>query len=139
MKKFFKYFFLIILAIIILSFFFDLNTAHIEDVKICNTLNTNQCTMDKPVFDVSTPQIVVSCKLKNPPMETRVQFSWFYISDGRTEIDAVVINSGEEIGTLDMNSSLNKPSNGWPEGDYEVIIKILDTEKEPITKQFWVK
>jgi len=139
MKKFFKYFFLIILAIIILSFFFDLNTAHIEDVKICNTLNTNQCTKDKPVFDVSTPQIVVSCKLKNPPMETRIQFSWFYISDGRTEIDADVVNSGEEIGTLDINSSLNKPSNGWPEGDYEVIIKILDTEKEPITKQFWVK
>ncbi len=139
MKKFFKYFFLVILALIILSFFFDFNTAHIEDVKMCNTLNTNQCTNDKPVFDVNTPQIAVSCKLENPPMGTQVQFSWFYISDGRTEIDAVVVNSGEEIGTLDLNSSLNKPSNGWPKGDYEVIIKILDTEKDPIVKSFWVK
>ena len=139
MKKFFKYFFLVILAIIVLSFFFDLNSAHIEDVKICKTLNSDQCTNDKPVFDVNTAQIVISCKLKNPPMETRVQFSWFFISDERTEIDAVVVNSGEEIGTLDLNSSLNKPSNGWPKGDYEVVIQILDTEKEPIRKQFWVR
>jgi len=139
MKKFFKYFFLVILAIIVLSFFFDLNSAHIEDVKICKTLNSNQCTNDKPVFDVNTAQIVISCKLKNPPMETRVQFSWFFISDERTEIDAVVVNSGEEIGTLDLNSSLNKPSNGWPKGDYEVVIQILDTKKEPIRKQFWVR
>lgn len=139
MKKFFKYFFLVILAIIVLSFFFDLNSAHIEDVKICKTLNSNQCTNDKPVFDVNTAQIVISCKLKNPPMETRVQFSWFFISDERTEIDAVVVNSGEEIGSLDLNSSLNKPSNGWPKGDYEVVIQILDTKKEPIRKQFWVR
>ncbi|NOR87055.1 MAG: hypothetical protein GQ527_05550 [Bacteroidales bacterium] len=139
MKKFIKYFLLLILGIIILSFFFDMNSAHIEEVKICTQLDANQCAMDKPVFDVNTPQIVVSCKLENPPMGTEVEFSWYYITGGKTKIDAVVVNNGEEIGNINLNSSLNMPSNGWPTGDYEVVIKILNTEKEPIIKNFWVK
>ena len=139
MKKFFKYLFLVILAIIVLSFFFDMNSAHIEEVKICTTLDANQCINDKPVFDVNTPEIFVSCKLENPPMDTDVEFSWFYLTDGRTEITSVVLNNREEIGNLDLHSSLSMPSNGWPVGDYEVIIRILDTEKEPDVKSFWVK
>ena len=139
MKKFFKYLFLIIIGIIILSFFFDLNSAHIEDVKMCNSLGSNECTSDKPVFKPNTAQIFISCKLENPPMDTKVEFTWYYLMDGRTKIDAVIINSGEEIGTINLHSSLNQPNNGWPLGDYEVVIKILETEKDPIIKSFWIE
>ena len=139
MKKLFKYLFLIIIGIIIQSCSFDLNSAHIEDVRMCISLESNQCTSDKPVFKTNTAQIFISCKLKNPPNDTQVEFAWFYISEGRTKIDAVVVNSGEEIGTIDLNSSLNQPNNGWPMGDYEVVISILDTEKEPIVKSFWIQ
>lgn len=139
MKKFLKYFFLLILAIIVLSFFFDLDSSHIEDIKICEQLQDSQCNNDKAVFDVNSPQIVVSCKLANAPIDTEVEFAWYYINNGKTKIDAVVVNSGEEIGTLNLNSSLNRPNNGWPIGDYEVIITILNTEKEPTVKSFWVK
>lgn len=139
MKKFFKYFILIILAIVVLSFFFDLNSAHIEDVKICNSLSGNECVSDIPEFDINTSQIVVSCKLENPPMDTDVEFAWFYLSNGRTEIDRVKVSNKDEIGNLNLHSSLNRPNSGWPLGDYEVVITILDTEKEPIIKSFWVK
>ena len=139
MKKFLKYFLLTILAIVILSFFFDLNSAHIENVQMCTQLANSECNMDKPVFDVNTPQIVISCSLENPPMDTRVQFSWFYTGNGRHEIDNVEVTNGDEIGKVNMNSTLGKPTNGWPIGDYEVVIKILETEKDSIVKRFWVK
>lgn len=137
MKKFFKHLILIILAAIVLSCEFD--SSHIEEVKMCTSLESNQCSQDKPVFDVNTPQIVVSCELKNAPTDTQVEFSWFYTTGGQTKIDAVVLSSGDQIGTLNLNSSLNRPNNGWPEGDYEVVIKILNTKKDPIIKKFWVK
>ena len=116
-----------------------MNDAHIGNVKMCTQLTNSECNMDKPDFDVNTPQIAISCSLENPPMDTRVQFSWFYTSDGRQEIDNVEVSNGDEIGDVNMNSTLKKPTNGWPIGDYEVVIKILDTEKDPIVKKFWVK
>lgn len=139
MKKFFKYLVLVIFLVIVLSFFFDLNTAHIEEVKICDRISGSICQVDKPIFETNTPQIYVSCELKNPPGETQVQFSWYFIENERTKIDSVVLNNEDEIGNVDMYSSLNRPNNGWPKGDYEVIIKILDTEKDPIVKSFYVR
>lgn len=139
MKKFLKYFFLLLIIIVVLSFFLDLNSAHIEEVKVCDQMSGSVCQLDKPIFETNTPQIYVSCELKNPPGETKVQFSWFYLKNGRTEIDAVVLNNGDKIGNVDMYSSLNRPPNGWPKGDYEVVIKILETEKDPIIKSFYVR
>ena len=127
------------MAIVVLSFFFDLNSAHIEDVKVCTSLNGSECDGDQSVFNINTSQIVVSCKLENPPMDTDVEFAWFYLSDVRTEIDRVKVSNGDKIGNLDLHSSLNKPNNGWPLGDYEVVITILDTEKEPVVKSFRLK
>jgi hypothetical protein len=141
MKKFFKYLFLIIIAFIIIAIVFDLdlNSAHIENVIVCTELAGEDCGNDQTFFQTNSPQIVVSCKLKNPPTETKVEFTWNYLSNGLTKIDAVVLNSGDHIGTVNMHSSLSRPNNGWPVGDYEVIIRILDTEKEPISKKFFVK
>lgn len=139
MKKFLKYFFLVILTIVVLSYFFDFNPVNIGDVKVCEQLSENTCPMDKPIFETSTPQIYVTCKLNNPLGETQVQFSWFYLTDDRTEIDAVVLSNGDDMGNIEMYSSLNRPNNGWPKGDYEVVIKILDTEKDPISKSFYVR
>jgi len=140
MKKFFKYLALIIIAIIVLAIFVgDLNSAHIENVKVCTELSGESCENNQVFFQSNSPQIVVSCELKNPPTNTKVEFSWNYLSNGLTKIDAVTLSSGDHIGTLNMHSSLNRPNNGWPTGDYEVVIRILDTEKEPYVKKFSIK
>lgn len=141
MKKFFKYLLLIIVALIVIAIVFDvdLNSAHIENVKACTSALDNRCENDQSFFQTNSPQIVVSCELKNPPTDTQVEFTWNYLSDGITKIDAVTLSSGDNIGTVNMQSSLNRPNNGWPIGDYEVVIKILDTDKEPIIKKFFVK
>jgi len=139
MKKFFLILLAVIIGVVILSFFFDLDSTHLEDVKVCDQIVDNQCPEDEPVFDVNSPQIVVSCKLGNPAPDSNVEFTWYYTTDGRTKIDAVVLNSGDHIGSLDLHSSLSRPNNGWPTGDYEVVIQILNTEKEPIVKKFYVR
>lgn len=139
MKKFFTYLILVFIIIVGLSFFFDLNSAHIEEVKICDQISGSICQIDKAIFETNTPQIYVSCELRNPPGETQVQFSWYYLQNGRTEIDAVILDNGDEIGNVDMYSTLSRPNNGWPKGDYEVVIKILDTEKDPVIKSFYVR
>jgi hypothetical protein len=74
--------------------------------------------------------------LHNAPNDTKVQFAWYYLGQDRIAIDAVTLSSGDEIGSLKMNSSLNRPNKGWPSGEYEVVITILGTEKEPIIKKF---
>ena len=117
----------------------NFSTANISDVKMCTSITDNQCSTDKPVFNTNTPEIFVSCHLNNAPNDTEVEFAWFYLEQDRIPIDAVVLNSGDNIGTLNLNSSLSRPNNGWPTGDYEIIITILDTEKEPMVKQFWVQ
>lgn len=117
----------------------NFSTANVDEVKMCTSITDNQCVSDKPVFDVNTPEIYVSCHLNNAPENTEVEFAWFYLGDDRIAIDALKINSGDQIGTLNLQSSLSKPNNGWPVGDYEIVITILGTDKEPIIKSFWIK
>ena len=132
--------------LLFLLFFFSMsscnfNSAHIDidDVKMCTIITDNQCLSDHPVFSPSTEEIYVSCQLKNAPENTNIEFSWYYLGKQKIKIDAVTLNSGNKLGTLDLQSSLSRPNNGWPAGEYEVSIKILDTEKEPVIKKFNVK
>ncbi|RLD37836.1 MAG: hypothetical protein DRI74_05580 [Bacteroidetes bacterium] len=106
---------------------------------MCTSITDNQCPADNPVFNTNTPEIFLSCHLNNAPNDTDVEFAWFYLGQDKIPIDAVVLNSGENIGTLNLNSSLIRPNNGWPMGNYEVVITIVGTEKEPITKSFQVQ
>lgn len=127
------------LSVIILLSSCNFSTANISDTKMCTSIADDQCSADKPVFDTNTPEIFVSCHLNNAPNDTDVEFAWFYLGQDRISIDAVTFSSGDAIGTLNLQSSLTRPNNGWPEGDYEIVITILGTEKEPVIKSFWVK
>lgn len=118
---------------------FSVTTAHVENVKICNTANGNKCPSDNPNFATNTPEIFLSCQLKNAPQDTKVQFAWYYNGQKKILIDAVKVNTGDRTGTLDLHSSLSRPNNGWPRGEYEVVISIVDTDKEPVVKKFAVQ
>ncbi len=102
-------------------------------------MSGDQCAHDNPNFNTETPEIYVSCQLKNAPPETQVEFTWYYLGQRKIKIDAVTLSSGDLTGTLNMYSSLSKPNNGWPVGEYEVVIAIVGTEKEPVVKKFSVQ
>ncbi len=130
-----------IFAILFLAFLAScsFSTAHIDDVKMCTRIANNQCTQDNPIFSTGTPEIFISCHLKNAPENTKVRFDWNYYGQKKFTIRSVTLNSGDKIGTLNLQASLSRPNNGWPKGDYEVAISIMDTDKEPVIKKFSVQ
>ncbi len=118
----------------------NLSTARITDVKMCTSLSDNQCLADNNSFTTNEAEIYISCTLKNAPENTDVQFSWLYMAQQDPfTIDQVVLSSGDQLGSLQLQSSLSKPNNGWPRGAYEVQIQIMGTEKAVIVKQFIVE
>ncbi len=113
-------------------------TAHVDNVKMCTSVTDNLCNQDNPTFTTTTPEIYCSCNLKNAPENTEVEFAWYYLGDQKIAIDAVTISSGDRIGTLDLQTSLSKPFNGWPKGKYEVAISIVGFDKT-VVKSFSVQ
>ncbi|MGK0411826.1 MAG: hypothetical protein ACJA1B_000008 [Polaribacter sp.] len=117
----------------------NFSTANIDDVKMCTNITDNQCPSDNPVFSTTSPLIYVSCHLNNAPENTDVKMEWIYLGEQRLVIDAVLQNSGSNIGNLNIQSNLSKPTNGWPIGDYEIVLTIVGTDKEPNVKTFSIQ
>jgi hypothetical protein len=138
MKKIF-FVFVVISGFLFQKCEYSYSTATIDDVKMCTKVNDNQCASDNPNFRANTPEIFVSCRLKNAPQETQVKFTWYFLGIKKIKIDAVTLSSGNNNGTLNLQSSLTKPTNGWPSGKYEVEISLPGIEKSPVTKKFYIQ
>ncbi len=139
MKKITTSFFTVIILILLSSCDFSVSTAHIDDVKMCTRISNNQCPADNPTFSRNTPEIYVSCHLKNAPENTKVRFDWNYYGQKKFTIRSVTLDSGDKTGTLNLQSSLSRPTNGWPVGEYEVAISIVGVDKSPVIKKFSVQ
>ncbi len=111
------------------------NHTQITNVKICNRLNNNQCTNNNVVFDISTPEIFVSCQLENAPENTIIEFIWYY-SIKKIRIKTSTVSSYEEKSPVYFQSGLLKPERGWPKGTYEIEINIFGSDKKPVIKKF---
>lgn len=116
----------------------SVSTANIQDVKICTSLNGNLCNQDSPTIGDTSPTIFVSCLLKNSVSATKVKFTWIYYGDTKIKIDDVTLDTGELTGTVELNSYLSRPTNGWPKGVYEVEITVLTDNAKPVVKQFTI-
>lgn len=118
---------------------FNFSSARITDVKMCTHVSNNQCASDNPTFTRNTPEIYVSCHLKNAPENTKVRFDWNYYGQKKFTIRSLTLNSGNKTGTLNLQASLSRPNNGWPVGEYEVVITLVGLDKEPVVKKFTVQ
>ena len=114
----------------------EFSSASISDGKVCTTMNGNLCSSDNPIITGNPSDIYASCNLKYAPESTDIRFSWYYYGQSKIEIDQVTINSGTNGSDLDVFSSLSRPDNGWPTGDYEVVIELMVEGKDPIVKKF---
>lgn len=141
MKK--RYFFLLAIIGIIIFLVYtggcEFSTASISDVKICKSINQNQCNSDNPIITGNPSEIFVSCKLKYAPEATDINFKWFYFGQTKFEIGDVTLNSGSDGSALDMQTSFSRPNNGWPKGNYEVVIQIMVDGKDAVVKQFQIQ
>ncbi len=72
-----------------------------------------------PVLSVAESVIYTSALLKNASENTKITIGWYYLSaEEEILIDEVKLNSVQ--GTNKLYSSLNKPDNDFPQGEYEV-------------------
>lgn len=141
MKK--KHYALIINVAIIAILFFtsgcEYSSATISDAKVCTSLNGNICNSDDVIISGNPAILYASCALKYAPENTEIKFSWYYYGQTKIEIDNVILNSGANGTDLDVFSSLSRPNNGWPSGDYEVVIQLMIQGKDPLVKQFRIQ
>jgi hypothetical protein len=114
------------------------STANISDVKMCAQIQEEGlfCESDTAVFASTTPAIYVSATLNNAPADTKVKFTWKYLPDN-FDISSIDLVGGEENSAL--YSYLEAPDNGWPLGEYEIVIKVDSDNSDPISKKFEVK
>lgn len=114
----------------------NISTANLSDVMSCTEITDNLCTEDITTFAPDTPEIFVSAILNNAPEGTFTTFSWRYLEDNY-DIDSITLESIETTTTL--QSSFTIPDNGWPLGEYEVVLSLDTDNSEPIHKKFIVK
>ena len=124
------------LAVITLLTGCYVSTANLTDVMSCTEITDNLCTEDITSFSPDTPEIYVSAILNNAPEGTLTTFSWRYLEDNY-DIDSITLESIDTTTTL--QSSLSIPDNGWPLGEYEVILSLESDNSEPISKKFIVE
>lgn len=122
----------------------EVSTADLTNVKICNnaTDSSGDCAEDITLFKTTDPVIYLSANLDNAPDGTTVTATWNYLKgdlgNEKQEIDTVTATS-KDSGTLPFHASLSAPTNGWPKGDYEVVLSLSSDNSTPITKQFSIK
>ncbi|MBN1182965.1 MAG: hypothetical protein JXB49_11800 [Bacteroidales bacterium] len=115
----------------------NVSTANIADVKMCESPNGYLCSEDNTVFSTSSPEIHVSCVLKNATEGSKITFTWYYQGEEKILIDEASFVAKDV--TSDVHSSLSIPDAGWPTGNYEVVISLDTDNSKPITKSFSVQ
>ena len=83
------------------------------------------------VFDANTPEIFCSVKLSNAPSDTEVLSEWVYIKGELEDVTDHVIDSFPVVtdGTRYLQFSMTRPDNGWPTGEYEMVLYVDGKEK----------
>lgn len=115
----------------------SVSTANLSDVKTGEKLKGSEVAKEVNVFSPDAPEIFASAKLNNAPDGTKLTFTWRYLEKGGLDIDkvTVVTENGQNV----ANSSLSKPTRGWPVGDYEAVLKLGTQNSKPIHVKFKVK
>lgn len=119
---------------------FNVSTASVSNLRLCDAPANEVCAADKSQFTPDAPQFYVSCDLNFAPADTQIKFQWYNTDGQRYLIDEVTRKAGD-IGsgtTFNVHSILSKPNNGWPKGNYEVVVSLNTDNFKPLTKAFKV-
>jgi len=128
---------LVLLAIGLSACSFSVSTANLSNIKTGLKVKGSEVVKEVTVFSPDAPEIFVSASLNNAPDGTKLTFTWRYLEGKGQDIDSVtlVTENGQNI----AKSSLSKPTQGWPTGDYEVVLKLGTDNSKPIHKKFKVR
>ncbi len=112
-------------------------TASLSKATMCKSVDSETREPVEPtnVFTPDTPEIFCSVNLSNAPSDTEVSSEWIYV---KSELEDVADYLIDEVsittdGTRYVPFSVPRPDNGWPTGDYKVVLYLDGNEKTSVT------
>ena len=117
---------------------FSVSTATLDNIKMCVEKPENQtCASDTAQFNTTAPKIFATADLRNAPEGTKVKIVWKALEgDPVKATDVASIDLVTKSDTNLVSSNLNVPPNGFPEGNYEVVISLGTDNSKPMSKKF---
>jgi hypothetical protein len=119
----------------------NVSTAGLSNIRICEQPDGEQCSSDMSTIDKNTSVFYVTADLDSAPAGTKIKIVWRYLSgeigNEPQDIDSVFLVAEEDA--KNIQSSLERAAEVWPQGEYEVVLAIQTDNAEPIHKNFSVK
>lgn len=111
--------------------------ASLSNATMCKSvdLETGEPIEPSDTFSTTTPLIFCSVKVSNATLDTKISAEWLYLRQGDSDETGLLIadwNTTTE-GTHYIPLSVTSPENGWPTGDYKVVLYLDDNEKTSVT------
>ena len=107
-------------------------TASLSEATMCQNVDEELQPVDaNDVFTTDAEEIFCSVKLSSAPPDTEIKAEWMYIEGELEDVSNYLIDdwSSTAEGTRYVYASLSSPYEGWPRGDYEVVLYIDGKEE----------
>ena len=130
---------LFIASIVVASLLFAISltacevpTASLSEATMCLSVDSDMRPVDATdIFATDTPEIFCSVKLSSAPSDTDVKAEWIYVQGELEGMENYLIDDYTLTaeGTIYLGFSLTEPDDGWPIGEYKVILYVDGEEK----------
>jgi hypothetical protein len=111
-------------------------TAKLSEITMAKSIDeiTYEPIEKTDTFSTDTSEIFLSAKFSNAPSETEITSEWVYVEGEVEDLKDYLIDttSIEVSGTDYLFFSMPSPDQGWPIGQYEVILYIDGQESATV-------
>jgi len=110
----------------------EVTTASLSEATMCLSVDSDMRPVDATdIFATDTPEIFCSVKLSSAPSDTDVKAEWIYVQGELEGMENYLIDDYTLTaeGTIYLGFSLTEPDDGWPIGEYKVILYVDGEEK----------
>ncbi len=107
-------------------------TASLSEATMCQSVDKDMRPVNAiSVFNADTPKIFCSVKLSNAPPDTEIKAEWIYIEGEVEDLNNFMIDdwSATTEGTHYISTSMTRPYDGWPRGEYNIVLYVDGEEK----------
>ncbi len=110
--------------------------ASLSNATMCKSvdLETGEPIEPSDTFSTTTPLIFCAVKVSNVTPDTKISAEWLYLRQGANDETGLLIadwNTTTE-GTHYIPLSIMSPENGWPTGDYKIVLYLDGNEKTSV-------
>lgn len=111
------------------------------NVTLCQLNEQEDCITEMALLPVNSFGVRIKANVSTAPVGTIVNAQWRYV-EGRLgqsiEIETVPLTKSSDS-VVWIQSSLKKPEDGWPIGEYEVALSVASDNPEIEVKRFFVQ